>query len=108
MSNWVGKVFYFACLCFLMSCAHSGDTPKAAKQEAPPPKAAVTPAPAPVTASVPTGTGTVPGGITGPSAEVPVTSYNFGSVHEGKDYVYDFKVRNAGTATLEIKKVLPG
>jgi len=27
---------------------------------------------------------------------------------EGKDYVYDFAIRNTGTAELQIKKVLPG
>ncbi|NSW85108.1 MAG: hypothetical protein HPY84_02195 [Syntrophobacteraceae bacterium] len=27
---------------------------------------------------------------------------------EGKDYVYDFVIRNTGTAELQIKKVLPG
>ena len=44
----------------------------------------------------------------GPSIQVPETSFDFGDVYEGKEYVHEFKVRNVGSATLEIKKVLPG
>lgn len=46
--------------------------------------------------------------VSGPSVQVPETSYNFGELIDGNEYVHDFKIRNVGTATLEIKKVLPG
>jgi hypothetical protein len=53
--------------------------------------------------------GTVaPGAVSGPSVEVLETSFNFGEILDGGEYVHDFKVRNAGTAPLEIKKVMPG
>ncbi len=44
----------------------------------------------------------------GPSLQMSETSFDFGEVYEGKEYVHEFKVKNVGTATLEIKKVLPG
>lgn len=57
----------------------------------------------------PAAVGTVtPGAVSGPSAEVSETSFDFGEVLDGREYVHDFKVRNAGTAPLEIKKVMPG
>jgi hypothetical protein len=43
-----------------------------------------------------------------PVAEVPETVFDFGEVREGNEYVHAFKIRNIGTAVLEIKKVLPG
>jgi hypothetical protein len=43
-----------------------------------------------------------------PAVVVPETAYDFGGMSEGKDYVHDFKIKNAGTAELNIKKVLPG
>jgi len=57
--------------------------------------------------STPASVGT-PGAVSGPSTEVPETSFNFGEILEGGEYVHDFMVRNAGTAPLEIKKVMPG
>jgi hypothetical protein len=56
-------------------------------------------------ASAETGT---PGAVSGPSVVVPVTSFNFGEILDGGEYVHDFTVKNAGTAALEIKKVMPG
>lgn len=44
--------------------------------------------------------------VTGPVVQVPETSFDFGEVVEGKDYVHDFIIKNVGTAPLEIKKVL--
>jgi len=49
-----------------------------------------------------------PAAPSGPSAEIPKTFHDFGKMSEGKDYVYDFVIRNTGTAELQIKKVLPG
>lgn len=43
-----------------------------------------------------------------PAIELAETSYDFGEVVDGNDYVHDFKVKNVGNAQLEIKKVLPG
>ncbi len=43
-----------------------------------------------------------------PAIELAETSYDFGEVVDGRDYVHDFKVKNVGNAQLEIKKVLPG
>jgi hypothetical protein len=42
-----------------------------------------------------------------PSVQLSETSYNFGELIETKEYLHDFKVKNVGTAPLEIKKVLP-
>ena len=53
------------------------------------------------------GTG-VPGAVSGPSVVVAETSFNFGEILEGGEYVHDFMIKNAGTAPLEIKKVMPG
>ncbi len=44
----------------------------------------------------------------GPSVQLAETSFNFGNMSEGKDYVHDFKIKNVGKAELQIKKVLPG
>ena len=44
----------------------------------------------------------------GPSIQLSETSFDFGEVYGGKEYVHDFMVKNVGSATLEIKKVLPG
>lgn len=44
----------------------------------------------------------------GPVAQIPEMSFDFGSIMEGNEYVHDFKIKNVGTAPLEIKKVVPG
>ncbi len=44
----------------------------------------------------------------GPSAEVPEKSFDFGEMYEGKEYAHPFVIKNTGNAPLEIKKVLPG
>lgn len=43
-----------------------------------------------------------------PVVQMAETSWNFGELIDGHEYAHDFMVKNAGTATLEIKKVLPG
>jgi hypothetical protein len=47
------------------------------------------------------------GSQAGPAAQLSETSYDFGEMVESKEYVHDFKIKNVGTAPLEIKKVLP-
>lgn len=47
-----------------------------------------------------------PGATSG--IEIPETSYDFGLVEKGGDYVHAFRVRNGGSRTLRITKVLPG
>ncbi len=42
-----------------------------------------------------------------PVVQFSETSYDFGEMVESKEYVHDFKIKNVGTAPLEIKKVLP-
>jgi hypothetical protein len=42
------------------------------------------------------------------AVEVPETTFDFGVVKEGTDYLHAFKIRNTGTVVLEIRKVLPG
>lgn len=44
----------------------------------------------------------------GPSAQISELVFDFGDLVEGKEYLHDFRIRNVGSATLEIKKVLPG
>ncbi len=51
------------------------------------------------------GQGTAPAG---PSAQISEMTFDFGELVDGRDYTHDFKIKNAGSATLEIKKVLPG
>lgn len=53
------------------------------------------------------GQGTAPA-ASGPSAQISEMTFDFGELVEGKDYIHDFKIKNSGAATLEIKKVLPG
>jgi len=49
----------------------------------------------------------VSGGV--PIMEVPEVSYDFGKVKDTEgEVVHEFKIKNVGTAVLEIKKVLPG
>ncbi|MCE5335177.1 MAG: DUF1573 domain-containing protein [Desulfobacteraceae bacterium] len=43
-----------------------------------------------------------------PVVQMSETSWNFGELIDGREYAHDFMVKNAGTAPLEIKKVLPG
>lgn len=40
-----------------------------------------------------------------PSIEVPETSYDFGKIGNQSIISHDFKIRNNGTAPLEIKRV---
>lgn len=44
----------------------------------------------------------------GPTVEVPETSFDFGSLTDGSEFVHKFRVRNVGKSVLNIKKVLPG
>lgn len=43
-----------------------------------------------------------------PSVQLAETMFDFGQLKEDGDYLHVFKVKNAGTAALQIKKVLPG
>ncbi len=43
-----------------------------------------------------------------PSIQLSEMSWDFGDLYDGKEYVHHFIVKNVGSATLEIKKVLPG
>lgn len=104
MKRWSKQLFWVFCACFLMSCAHSGDSPpKVAKQESP-----AAPASAPPQSIAPPAVPPAQGSAPAPVLVVPVMSHDFGELSEDKEYVYDFKIKNAGTAVLEIKKVLPG
>ena len=104
MNRWSKQLFWVLCACFLISCAHSGDAPpQVSKQAEPPAPVASAPTPAPPAAFA----------VADDSAPMPVivvaeTSHDFGELTEDTEYVYNFKVKNAGTAVLEIKKVLPG
>jgi hypothetical protein len=70
-----------------LSCAHTQGT----GNETPKPEIALP--------AVSTGT---------PVVEIPETFFDFGDVTDGNDYVHAFTIRNTGTGSLEIKKVLPG
>lgn len=43
-----------------------------------------------------------------PTILIEETRYEFGTVYEKKAYKHAFKVKNSGTADLEIKEVKPG
>ncbi|MGA2938260.1 MAG: hypothetical protein ABSF52_14310 [Syntrophobacteraceae bacterium] len=43
-----------------------------------------------------------------PAVEVSETTFDFGVVKEGDDYLHAFKIRNRGTGVLAIRKVPPG
>jgi hypothetical protein len=43
-----------------------------------------------------------------PAVELSETTFDFGVVREGNDYIHAFKIRNTGTGVLVIRKVLPG
>lgn len=44
----------------------------------------------------------------GPVVQLPETSFDFGEMYDGKEYLHEFIVKNVGNATLQIKKVMPG
>jgi len=43
-----------------------------------------------------------------PIAELSETTYDFGELGGGEEFVHRFSVRNAGKSILNIKKVVPG
>lgn len=43
-----------------------------------------------------------------PIVQIPQKFYNFGTLTENKDYVHKFLIKNAGTSTLKIEKIIPG
>lgn len=43
-----------------------------------------------------------------PSLVITETVYDFGEIKDQGDLVHDFKLRNAGSAILKIKKIIPG
>ncbi len=86
MSRSLNLPFWVLCACFCAACAWAADPPAVAPVEQ---------------ASLSTQE-------SAPAAQVVESSFDFGEVHEGKDYVHDFRIKNVGTAELSIKKVLPG
>jgi hypothetical protein len=103
MNQWSKQLFWVLSACFLIGCAHSGDSPPAvSNQTAPPPALASASAPAPAVAMAPVE------GAPAPSIVIPETTHDFGDLSEDKDYLHNFKIKNVGNAVLEIKKVLPG
>ena len=70
-----------------LDCAHTQETGKEI------PKAEI------ALAAVSTGT---------PAVEIPETSFDFGEVLDGNDYMHAFTIWNLGTGVLEIEEVLPG
>jgi hypothetical protein len=83
-----------------LGCAHTSDSPGSMPkhQETAAAQTSGTPAPEITTAQA---NGT-------PAVEVSETTFDFGVVREGNDYLHDFKIRNTGTGVLQIKKILPG
>jgi hypothetical protein len=59
-------------------------------------------------AQAPAPAGVAPEQVSGPKAEIPEMSFDFGELSDSGDYAHAFIVKNVGTAPLEIKKVLPG
>jgi hypothetical protein len=43
-----------------------------------------------------------------PAVELSETTFDFGVVKEGNDYLHAFEIRNTGTGVLVIRKILPG
>ncbi len=43
-----------------------------------------------------------------PIVQVPETSFDFGMMREDKEFVHKFRILNAGTSELIIKKISPG
>jgi hypothetical protein len=43
-----------------------------------------------------------------PRVELAETVFDFGLVADGSDHLHSFKIRNAGTMDLVIKKIMPG
>jgi hypothetical protein len=43
-----------------------------------------------------------------PTLELSETTFDFGLVGEGSDYIHVFKIRNVGTGDLVIRKIMPG
>jgi hypothetical protein len=43
-----------------------------------------------------------------PAVELSETTFDFGAVGEGNDYLHAFKIRNTGTGVLVIRKIIPG
>jgi len=42
-----------------------------------------------------------------PVAQIPERSYDFGTMHEDRDFVHTFNIKNAGTCDLVIEKIIP-
>ncbi len=91
-------------VCFFLvpiGCAHASDSAAstARQQEIAPAQTNVTP---PAPEGVPAQANATP------RVEVPETDFDFGLVSDGNDYLHAFKIRNAGTGDLVIRKILPG
>lgn len=101
--KYVRSLLWIAFACFLAGCA---GPEKSAKQD--PPAVSAHPAAAQLASTAPQGVGLPAGSAPTPVMVVPETSHDFGAVKIDGDYLYHFKVKNEGTAVLEIRKVLPG
>ncbi len=101
------RVFCFClpifCILVLAGCASAPQKEGKAAVVTPTQQPAIAPA-VPV-ASVATTEPAPPGT---PRIELAETSFDFGEMVEGNSYMHDFKVKNTGSAPLEIKKVVPG
>ncbi len=116
------QLFFTRLLCFsvsmmLFGCATFKDDSSSLRQESSPETKVVAPARGPIDdkaiASIP---GTAPADTTsalaqqrtGPAAEVPEKSFDFGIMNEDKNYSHAFIIKNVGTSELTIKKVIRG
>ena len=127
MQRFFTVLLCFSVLLMLGGCATSNGGSSRLEQE--PARQAETKAASPITGTTATpATASIPGtaqtcpvgsvtclpGIapapqrTGPAAEVPEKSFDFGTMNEDRDYSHAFIVKNVGTSELTIKKVLRG
>jgi len=94
----VGLVVWFFLVSF--GCAHTSDSPAGMPKHQETAAAQTIQPPAQESAASQTN-GT-------PTVGLSETTFDFGLVSEGNDYLHAFKIRNTGTGVLEIRKILPG
>jgi hypothetical protein len=83
-----------------LGCAHTPDRTGAVPEQPQTTAAPVSATPAPAADTAQTN-GT-------PVLELSETTFDFGLVSDGNDYIHAFKMRNTGTGVLIIRKILPG
>lgn len=84
----------------LAGCAHTPDSPGSMARHQQTVAAPTSVTPAQETAAAPANET--------PAVEVSETTFDFGQVTEGNDYLHAFKIRNTGAGVLVIKKIIPG